>query len=573
MNKESLDHFGWLIIVLIILLALLAYVPSFTTQYETKAKVPAEAAVEEGKRFAPENRTNKDVINLNEKGEDLKAESEITPGESGVVAVNNEKAAENNEADSEYSNFSGALNDETGKFTSEKKPGDTYNLSSYKYAELHLRTDIKEDVFIEDFNSTSFRAIKIYLNGHTIKGKIDVGKKNIVSIYGGSKAKPKEKTGTIDASDKEYAIKFHAGSMVGYIANVNFKAQKYGFYMDGASFMNDAVINSCILQSNATNAGGAGFFSRGGTVRGIENSVITGYYGIYSSSSFGPIRQSVVIGACDGIHQAGSTFNGPIEGSMIVGKSGNGIYSTGSFATETSRYISGSIINGKKYPCIIVGENYGIYTTGYTPRLGNTAHDDDMLYIKGSMASVKSTYRDNGVCRDIESGTFDGAFDCFKIYYIKGGTFLGGLKAKHFCDGISGGEFYYKDSEDPENPVGTIILRKYNGGLEQAKFYSDSKLLNINYFNYLKKESNNSYESIIPTKITKGENAKEDLEYTFYAVENAFKVDNSGYFVIKNITANLYRSKLLDTGKNIKTGRIEDKFVHRFGLPPLWSGN
>ena len=359
-----------------------------------------------------------------------------------------------------------------------KSSGSGATITSYKYTILELNQDIKDDIIIPQTNKdrTSKTAVKIYLNGHTVTGRVISD--GIVNIYGGSKDKPREKMGTIDARDSTSAFECTSMGGVGQIEKVRFIGKNYGVNLYDGIIMNSnpelteeqkAGFFDCICEARYDLEGSAGIYSAE-DFRRIENTVCTGYYGFKTSASLTYVYNNTFIGYKTGYYKSGGSQGGTFKGNICIGETGSGIINYGSW--------NANIYGSDTRPSIIIGKEYGIESS--SARLdcsfGQKDSNNENLFIKGTSPAVAAR---DGI-KNIYSGIFvscqDGraTVNSYAINSISGGVFVTGANTnamyiERFSGSITGGTFI--NTNTYKAPLG--MGSGSTGSVSDAKFYSN----------------------------------------------------------------------------------------------------
>lgn len=421
-------------------------------------------------------------------------------------------------------------------FKSKFNGGDENTITHYSYTSLELKSDIKESFTIPQTNPDGTKtAVNIYLNGHTIKGNIVAD--GLANIYGGSKSNPREKMGTIDASDMTSALECTGG--LGKIDTVKFIGRNFGINLYDGIIMNSdsdddsklAGIFNCICQARYDINGSAGIYSAK-DFRRIENTVCTGYYGFRTSASLKYVHNNTFIGYKTGYYKSGGTQGGTFKGNICIGENGSGIINRGSWNAD--------IYGSNERPSIIIGvKEYGIESS--SARLdcsfGQKDSNNENLFIKGSYPAVAAR---DGI-KDIYSGIFvscqDGhaTVNSYAIDSISGGVFVTGANTnamfiKNFSGSITGGTFINTNKNTNNAPLG--IGSGSSGKVSGAKFYS-----NYNKFPSL----GGVTAKWDPNPLTEGKYTSSYTEYTVGNLEKSNGYYNVNYSYIpskqtKNIT-------------------------------------
>ena len=408
------------------------------------------------------------------------------------------------------------------KFKSKFNGGDENTITNYSYTSLELKSDIKESFTVPQTNPDGTKtAVNIYLNGHTIKGNIVAD--GLANIYGGSKSNPREKMGTIDASDMTSALECTGG--LGKIDTVKFIGRNFGINLYDGIIMNSDYANSdaqragifnCICQARYDINGSAGIYSAK-DFRRIENTVCTGYYGFRTSASLTFVYNNTFIGYKTGYYKSGGSQVGTFLSNICIGENGSGIINRGSWNAD--------IYGSSERPSIIIGKEYGIDSS--SARLdcsfGQDNSKDENLFIKGSYPAVAAR---DGI-KNIYSGIFvscqDGraTVNSYAINSISGGVFVTGANTnamyiERFSGSITGGTFINTNKNTNNAPLG--MGPGSTGSVSNAKFYS-----NLQAFPTLG-GANAKWD---PNPLTAD---PKSFSYTEYTADNLEKKKSNGYY-------------------------------------------
>lgn len=424
------------------------------------------------------------------------------------------------------------------KFKSKLYGSDKSTITNYSYTTLELKSDIKESFTIPQTNPDGTEtAVNIYLNGHTIKGNIVAD--GLANIYGGSKSNPREKMGTIDASDMTSALECTGG--LGKIDTVKFIGRNFGINLYDGIIMNSDYANSdaekagifnCICQARYDINGSAGIYSTK-DFRRIENTVCTGYYGFRTSASLTYVYNNTFIGYKTGYYKSGGSQGGTFLSNICIGENGSGIINHGSWKAN--------IYGSDKRTSIIIGKEYGIYSPSddLDCSFGKEGLNNENLFIQGKLPAVAT----KKIIKNIYNGIFvsyqDGraTVDSNAINSISDGVFVTGANTNamyitSFSRSITGGTFINANTNKAPLGMGSGST----GSVSDAKFYS-----NYNGFPNL----GGATVSWNPTSLTAGSNSFSYTEYTVGKLEKSdgyYDVDYS--YTPKNktttITTNYY---------------------------------